>query len=274
MRGFLYLLTLLDKGPKALGFKRSHHSSVYRIAYPCTVRYPLGFGSFGVVMNVVSDDDMLEYALKLPRFGQYTAHWRGNEEQHFRAEVKSLQLLQGATACVPEVYASDLVQYPPYIVMTAGQGVYEFIRQFGRLIDERRRIINIMHEQITQALGVVHSMGYCHTDIRPHNFVFSKPQLNVVGKIATFQCLLVDWGLMTSVGQPMHTYVGGIKFMHDEIIEAYNNNFNFVLAEPKYDIMAFAYSRNTILSANKNFEPVWQNAAIGSMIALRRDVLA
>lgn len=113
---------------------------------------------------------------------------------------------------------------PPYLVMMpVGVSVYEITRLYGKSVDARRFIKNTIKSQISSLLAHVHNtLRFCHTDIRPQNLIFTElvtaDNSREGGKLLSFNCVLIDWGLMTAIGAPMHTFTGGIDFMHNRCL--------------------------------------------------------
>jgi serine/threonine protein kinase len=82
----------------------------------------------------------------------------------------------------------------------------------NRVIPSTRRIIVQFAREVSQAVEFMHSNGFAHCDLKPHNVFVDQLLPMYADRLAVYQCKLADFGLVQVLDE-RHSYVKAYDFM-------------------------------------------------------------
>lgn len=216
----------------------------------------LGSGEFGVALAARHKD--ASGAAEEQRYSDIIVIKRGKIRNDKEAKSKVLQSLQHecevlrmfppSCAFLPQLLWRDwkVNKITPYLPITPiGEALFS-IRLMILSLQERAEMVPGLIEDLRAATAAALSVGYCHTDIHPHNIIVVK-QENARDKF-----VLIDWGLARVPNALMHDCSGMRAYFHDDLVLAHTaNKLTTMPFEPLHDqqsikYVAFAFATTTV----------------------------
>jgi serine/threonine protein kinase len=114
---------------------------------------------------------------------------------------------------------------------------------------ERRKHAKVLEADLRSCLQFAHSVGVCHSDLRPANVI----------ALPSGGYSVIDWGLGRAPDAPLHRYKGAVPFMHDELLRALPPpcDKREVPFKAEYDLGAIEYIVWAFIQGDKGLVAPW-----------------